>query len=156
MPKWLKLLVSIAIPLVVGFIGSLFTSSSVNTWYKEINRPSFTPPNWLFAPAWTLLFVLIGLAFYLVWLNNFGDNKTLVIGIFVLQLSLNLLWSLLFFGLRSPLLALIEIIVLWFAILLNMILFFRVSKVAGYLLVPYILWVTFATALNLGVYLLNR
>ncbi|MDI6851650.1 MAG: tryptophan-rich sensory protein [bacterium] len=156
MPKGLKLLISVAIPLLVGFIGSLFTSSSVNTWYKEINRPSFTPPSWLFAPAWTLLFILMGLAFYYVWLNNFGHNRTLVIGIFALQLVLNLLWSLLFFGLRSPLTALIEIVVLWFVILLNIILFFRVSRVAGYLLVPYLLWVTFATVINLAIYLLNR
>lgn len=130
MPKGLKLLISLAIPLIVGFIGSLFTSSSVGTWYTRINRPSFTPPNWLFAPAWTLLFVLIGLAFYFVWLNNFGHNRALVIGIFALQLFLNLLWSFLFFYLRSPLLAFIEIVLLWFAILWNLILFFGVTKVA--------------------------
>ncbi len=156
MPKFLKLVISIAIPLVIGFLGSIFTSSSVDSWYKTINKPVFTPPGWLFGPAWTILFILIGLSFYFVWINNFGDKLWLCIGVFVVQLILNLLWSFLFFTLKAPLLAFVEIVVLWVAILVNILVFFKVTKVAGYLLIPYILWVTFASALNLVVYLLNR
>lgn len=156
MPKFVKLVISIAIPLLVGFLGSIFTSSSVDSWYKTINKPVFTPPSWLFGPAWTILFILIGLSFYFVWINNFGDKLWLCIGVFAVQLILNLLWSFLFFTLKAPLLAFVEIVLLWVAILVNILVFFKVTKVAGYLLIPYILWVTFASALNLGVYLLNR
>ena len=156
MSKVLKLVVSLAIPLIVGFVGSIFTSTSVNTWYNEINRPSFTPPNWLFAPAWTLLFILMGLAFYFAWLKGFGGNPSLCISIFAVQLFLNLVWSILFFGLKAPLYAFVEIVFLWVAILINVIVFFRVSRVSGYLFLPYILWVSFASALNLGVVLLNK
>ena len=155
MKKIVKFLISIFIPLIIGFLGSFFTSSSVNTWFTTINKPSFNPPSFLFAPVWTTLYILIGLSFYLVWEKNFGKEKQKVIGVYSLQLFLNLLWSLLFFGLQNPLLGLINIIVLWLVILANIILFFRVSKKASYLLVPYLLWVSFATILNFSIFILN-
>ena len=155
MKKIFKLLISIFIPLIIGFLGSFFTSSSVNTWFLTLNKPFFNPPSFLFAPVWTTLYIMIGLSFYLVWSKNFGKEKQKVIGIYFLQLFLNLLWSLSFFGLQSPLLGLINIIVLWLVILANIILFFRVSKKASYLLVPYLLWVSFATILNFSIFILN-
>ncbi|HPD76898.1 MAG TPA: tryptophan-rich sensory protein [Spirochaetota bacterium] len=154
--NYIKLVISIAIPLFIGFIGSFFTSSSVDTWYKTLKKPDFNPPNWVFSPVWTLLFILIGLSFYIIWKNNFGGKKVLLLNIFFTQLFANLLWSLFFFGLRSPFLALIDIIVLWLAILVNIIVFYRVSKPAGILLVPYILWVSFAALLNFYLYILNK
>ncbi|MGB9824977.1 MAG: TspO/MBR family protein [Candidatus Hydrothermia bacterium] len=156
MPRYLKFVVSIALPLIIGFIGGIATSSSVSTWYKGLVKPSFTPPNWLFGPAWTLLYILMGIAFYIVWMKNFGGKASLIITIFSLQLLANLLWSILFFGLKNPLLGLVDIVVLWILILINIVYFFRVSNAAGILLIPYILWVTFATALNAGVYILNK
>ena len=155
MKKIVKFLISIFIPLIIGFLGSFFTSSSVNTWFTTINKPSFNPPSFLFAPVWTTLYIMIGLSFYLVWTKNFGKEKEKVIGVYSFQLFLNLLWSFLFFGLQSPLLGLINIIVLWLVILANIILFFRVSKKASYLLVPYLLWVSFATILNFSIFILN-
>ncbi|HOK91754.1 MAG TPA: tryptophan-rich sensory protein [Spirochaetota bacterium] len=154
--NYIKLVISIAIPLFIGFIGSFFTSSSVDTWYKTLKKPDFNPPNWVFSPVWTLLFILIGLSFYIIWKNNFGGKKVLLLNIFFTQLFANLIWSLFFFGLRSPFWALIDIIVLWLAILVNIIVFYRVSKPAGILLVPYILWVSFAALLNFYLYILNK
>ena len=153
--QYKKLIVSILVPLIFGFIGSIFTSSSVDTWYMSINKPSFNPPNWLFAPVWTLLFVLIGISFYLVWSKDFENNKSLALPIYGSNLILNLLWSLLFFGLKSPYLAFIEIIILWFVILGNIIVFYRTSKASGLMLIPYLLWVSFASVLNYYIYILN-
>ncbi len=152
----LKFIFSIVLTLGVGFIGSLTTRQSVSTWYGTINKPPISPPNWLFAPVWTVLFILIGIAFYLVW--NKGMSEPFVkiaIVIFLIQLVLNVLWSFLFFGLRSPLSAFIEIILLWIAILFTIIYFFKISPVAGYLLIPYILWVSFALILNGWIMILN-
>lgn len=155
MKKYQKLIVSLLIPLLIGFAGSLITSSSLDTWYPNLNKPAFNPPNWLFAPAWTTLFILIGLAFYLVWKDNFGGSYKLPVFIYFSQLILNFLWSMLFFGLKNPLAAFIEIIILWFFILINIIIFYKISKVAGILLIPYICWVSFASVLNYYIFILN-
>ncbi|MGB9721627.1 MAG: TspO/MBR family protein [bacterium] len=153
----IKFVLSIVLTLCAGFIGSLATRQSVSTWFTTINKPPISPPNWLFGPVWTALFILIGIAFYLVWNKGISQEgvKTAII-IFVIQLILNILWSVLFFGLRSPMSAFIEIIVLWIAILLTIIFFFRVSSLAGYLLIPYILWVSFASVLNGWIMILNK
>lgn len=148
-----KLLVSLAIPQLAGFLGALFTTPAIPAWYAGLNKPWFVPPNWLFAPAWTTLFLLMGLAFYLVW--DRGVDFKAARNVFGIQLGLNILWSVMFFGLRSPLLGFLEIMVLWAAIALNILVFYRIDRRAGYLLVPYIAWVTFAAALNLWVFLLN-
>ena len=150
-----KLVISILIPLIIGFLGSFFTSSSVDSWYTTINKPSFNPPDWIFAPAWTTLYILIGLSFYLVWRKYFGEDRKKVIAVYSLQLLFNLLWSMLFFGLKSPLLGLIGIIVLLIFIITNTIVFYKISKIAGYLLIPYLLWVSFASILNFSIFILN-
>lgn len=141
---------------LAGFVGSLFTTPSIPTWYAAIQKPSFNPPNWIFGPVWTTLFVLMGVAAFIVWnkgLDKKGVKAALLL--FIIQLVLNMLWSYLFFALHSPLYAFVEIIILWLAILLTMLKFFPISHAAGYLLLPYILWVSFAAVLNFTIFRLN-
>ena len=140
---------------MAGFLGSFFTRNSIDSWYKLINKPFFNPPNWIFSPVWTILFIMIGVSFYLVWEKDFGKNKKQTLIVYGMQIGLNFLWSILFFGLRNPLLGLIEIIILWCTILFNILIFHKINKTAGYLLIPYILWVSFATILNLAIFILN-
>jgi len=152
----LKLLICIIICESAGFIGSIFTTPAIPGWYAALVKPSFTPPNWLFAPVWTGLYLLMGISAFLVWRKSL-DNHLVNSGlrIFILQLILNTLWSFLFFGLKSPLLGLIEIMLLWIAILLTIRSFLKVSNTAGLLLLPYILWVSFAAILNFSIWRLN-
>lgn len=150
-----KLLISISISLLIGFLGSFFTTSSVGLWYSFLNKPFFSPPDWLFAPVWTILYILIGISFYLVWKKDFGKKKKEIILIYSLQLFFNFLWSVLFFGLRNPLFGFLEILILFFFIILNMVYFYRVSKTAGYLFIPYLLWVFFASILNFSILIIN-
>lgn len=152
----LKLIASIIICQLAGFIGSLFTSPAIPTWYETLRKPSFNPPNWLFSPVWITLFLLMGISLFLVWKKGMKERIVKVgLSLFAIQLMLNILWSILFFGLKSPLLAFIEIIILWFAILLTILKFFKISKPAGLLLLPYILWVSFAAFLNFFLWNLN-
>ena len=154
--KILKLIISILICQGAGVIGSLFTSPAISTWYATIQKPSFNPPNWIFAPVWTLLFLLMGISLYLIWSKGFKYKETkIAIFIFFVQLILNILWSILFFALQSPLYAFIEIIILWFIILLMIISFYKVSKIAAYLLLPYIIWISFASVLNFSILIIN-
>jgi len=154
--NFLLLLSSIIICQMAGIIGSVFTTPAITTWYANINKPSFNPPNWLFAPVWTTLFLLMGIALFLIWKKglNRKDVKT-AFSVFMFHLVLNTLWSILFFGLKSPFAAFIEIIFLWIFILISIILFFRISKIAAYLLIPYIFWVSFASVLNFAIWRLN-
>jgi len=152
----LKLVASIIVCQCAGLIGSIFTVPSIPTWYASLNKPFFTPPNWLFAPAWITLYLLMGIAAFLVWwkgLESSGVKKALVI--FLVQLVLNALWSVVFFGLKSPLWGVVVIVLLWVAILFTILKFFRISMAAGALMLPYILWVTFAATLTISVWLLN-
>ena len=152
-----RLIIAVGGSLLAGLIGSFATSPSIPTWYASLNKPSFNPPNWLFGPAWTLLYVLMGTAAYLIWQKGWEKREVkLASSLFIAQLLLNSLWSILFFGLKSPFLALIEIVVLWFAILLTIISFFRLSPAAGWLMVPYIIWVSFASILNYFILILNK
>lgn len=144
-----KFIFCIIITESAGILGSFTTVSSVKTWYPLINKPSFNPPSWLFAPVWTLLFFLMGVALYLVWSKK---NK---ITWFWIQLLLNILWSFLFFGLHLPWLAFIEIIFLCFTILITIIKFWAINKKAAILLIPYLAWVTFASFLNFTIARLN-
>ena len=154
--KITKLISSILICQLAGIIGSVFTSSSVSTWYAALQKPSFNPPNWVFSPVWITLFVLMGISLYLIWDKGIKSKYSkIAVIIFGAQLVLNILWSVLFFGLRSPLSAFIEIIFLWTAILVTIIYFFKISKPAAYLLIPYILWVSFAVILNYSILILN-
>ena len=151
-----KLIVSLIICQLAGFVGSLFTTPSIPTWYASLAKPSFTPPNWVFSPVWISLFVLMGISLFLLWEKtlHFPGVKTAIFW-FAVQLGLNMLWSILFFGLKSPFLALIEIIVLWIAIFLTILKSLRVSKLAGVLLIPYLIWVSFAAGLNYSIWTLN-
>ena len=157
--RWLdvaKLIGSIVVCEAAGGVGSLFTAPAIGTWYVTLDKPWFTPPNWLFAPAWATLFLLMGIAVFLVWrkgLRHPGVKLALVI--LAVQLVLNVLWSVVFFGLRSPLGGVVEICFLWVAIVLTIVAFWRVSVAAGVLLLPYIVWVSFAAALNVSVFILN-
>ncbi|MFH1709439.1 MAG: TspO/MBR family protein [bacterium] len=157
MNKIIKFIVSVATCLIAGMIGSVFTAPSIPAWYAGLQKPAFNPPNWIFAPVWTALFIMMGIAAYLVW-DRGSENKNVKIALaaFGGQLFLNVLWSVLFFGLRSPSSAFVDIILLWLAILLTIICFYKVSRPASYLLIPYILWVSFAAVLNLSILLLNR
>ncbi|MEO0009282.1 MAG: TspO/MBR family protein [candidate division WOR-3 bacterium] len=150
-----KLLGSIVLPLIIGFAGSMFTRPSVDSWFATLKKPIFAPPNWLFAPAWTLLYIMMGIAFYLIWQQGYSVKLRLAFAVYALQLILNLLWSLFFFGLHSPLLGFADIVILWIVVLINIILFYRLRRAAGLLLIPYILWLTFASVLNLSIVLLN-
>jgi len=151
-----KLIVAILICELAGIVGSVFTMPSIPAWYASLQKPGFSPPNWLFAPVWTTLFALMGVSLYLIW-NKISKNKQAkkALVVFAVQLILNILWSVLFFGLRSPFYAFIEIVVLWIAIALTIFKFYKISKNAGLLLIPYLLWVTFATILNGYIWILN-
>lgn len=148
---YLKFVISIFICQTTGIIGAFFTASSVDSWYSVLNKPSFTPLGWVFTFVWILLYLLMGISLYVVWMKK---NKTAMI-LFFIQLALNLLWTIIFFGLRQPLLALIEIIALWIFILITKIKFYKISRTAAYLLMPYLLWVSFAVVLNLLIVLMN-
>lgn len=143
-----KLMVAILICEGVGVLGSVFTVSNIPTWYAGLNKPTFSPPNWVFGPVWTLLYFLMGVALFLVWRKKIPM-------IFSLQLILNFVWSVVFFGMRSPLGGLIVIVLLWLAILGSIINFWKISRWAGILLIPYLGWVTFASILNYNIFILN-
>ena len=149
------MIISILICQGAGLAGSLFTMPAISSgWYAGLIKPRFTPPSWVFAPAWTTLFLLMGIALYLVWIKE-GEKKKKALIIFAVQLVLNALWSILFFGLKSPLLGMIDIIFLWAAILGTIIAFGKISKKAGWLLAPYLGWVSFASLLNFYILKLN-
>lgn len=151
-----KLVISLGLSFFTAFAGSLVTTPSIGAWYTTLQKPVFNPPNWIFGPVWTLLFFLMGVALYLVW--NSGKSVVKVneaIKFFIAQLVFNFLWSFSFFYLHSPKLALLDIVVLWGLILVTMMKFKKISKTAGYLLLPYILWVSFASLLNLAIVILN-
>jgi len=152
-----RLIISLALPQLAGFIGSLFTTPAITGWYAGLVKPSFNPPNWIFAPVWTTLFVLMGISFYLVWNKGLKDkaSKTAVV-IFSVQLALNTFWSIIFFGLHNPGAAFVEIIFLWIAIIATIIAFAKISKPAAWLLAPYILWVSFAAILNFSILVINN
>ena len=154
MKNIIKLIISIVICQLAGIIGSFFTSPSIPTWYASLNKPPFNPPNWIFAPVWITLFLLMGISLYIIWSSKTDFKKTAII-FFGVQLLLNTLWSIIFFGFQAPFFAFIEIILLWFAILITIIVFYRISKPASYLLIPYILWVSFAAVLNFFIFMLN-
>jgi len=150
MPKdFPKLLLSVGLCLGAGIIGSFFTVSSIPTWYVTLNKPFFSPPNWVFAPVWTILYILMGISLYLVW------RKGRVPSVFWIQLILNAAWSVIFFGLKNPTLALIDILALWVSIFLTIKALTKINKLAGNLIIPYLAWVSFASILNLFIVLLN-
>lgn len=151
-----RLIISLLAPLAAGFIGSFFTASSITSWYAGLEKPSFNPPNFIFGPVWTTLYILMGVSVYLVWQSQTKTSSTRnVRWLFWVHLVLNASWSLVFFGLENPLAALFVIIALWGMIVLLIIQFWRISKLASLLLVPYLCWVSFATVLNFAIWQLN-
>lgn len=143
---------------IIGNIGSLATFSQITTWYATLSKPAFQPPNWLFGPVWTILFALMGISLYLVWAQRSEKTATQVdaaVKIFAVQFTLNVLWSFFFFGFHETYLAFLEILLLWSAIVVTIVQFRRISPTAAWLLVPYLVWVTFASILNLAVSNLN-
>lgn len=152
----LPFIICLAIPLIIGAIGGFFTQESVKTWYTTLNKPSFNPPNWVFAPVWTTLYILMGISSYLVWKRR---KVTMVyswaILIYLLQLVLNLMWSYLFFYQHQIGFALVEIGILLLTIIITAFVFFKVNKLAGWLFLPYILWVSFASYLTYSIFILN-
>ena len=148
--------VSMMVCFAAGGIGGLATTQGLDGWYDTLNKPTWNPPNWIFAPVWTTLYGLMGIAAWLVWRGGESKEVKPAIMFFTVQLVLNSVWSLLFFGLQNPGAALIEIMVLWLAIVATTVLFFRRSMIAGGLMTPYLLWVSFASLLNFAIWNLNR
>ncbi|CAN5178927.1 TspO/MBR family protein [soil metagenome] len=150
-------IISLFVCFSAGAIGSIFTASSIPTWYATLNKPFFNPPNWIFGPVWTTLYFLMAVSLYKVWINKTNtNNKNIALICFGSQLLLNTLWSIIFFGFKSPFLAFITIIILWILILQMIISFYRIDKNAGLLQIPYLLWVSFAALLNFFIMILNR
>ena len=151
-----SLITFVVISELAGIIGSVFTMSAIPSWYATLVKPALNPPGWVFGPVWTLLYLLMGVAAWLVWKQGWKKFEVKVaLGFFAGQLVLNAAWSIIFFGGHNPTVSLLEILALWLAILGTIIAFGRVSKPAAWLLVPYLLWVSFATYLNFAIWMLN-
>ncbi|WP_342678300.1 TspO/MBR family protein [Methanofollis sp. UBA420] len=151
-----RLVVSVALTLLAGFTGSIFTTPQIPGWYAGLVKSPLNPPAWVFGPVWTILFILMGISLFLIWREGTGRPEVrAALLAFGVQLALNILWSALFFGLQSPLLGFLEILLLWGAILATIVLSARVSKPAAWLLLPYLLWVSFAAYLTWAVWTLN-
>lgn len=156
MKDLIKLICSVLGCELVGILGTPFTIASIPTWYASLNKPFFSPPNWIFGPVWTILYLLMGISFYLILRKGWKKKAVKSAGMFFLaQLALNFIWSPVFFGLKSPLLGLITIVGMWILIIFTMKKFYPLSRWAFYLLVPYFLWVSFATILNAAILFLN-
>ena len=153
--NWLLLIGFIILCNVIGALGALWTSAD-SEWYQTIAKPTFNPPSWIFGPVWTLLFTLMGIALYMVWVARLSQMRTRALILFGAQFVLNILWSYLFFGINNPFASFIEILVLEALIILTIVAFYKVNKTAGYLLIPYALWVGFASFLNYSIWMLNR
>ncbi len=151
-----KLFASLVLPLGLGAIAGLFTAEAVPEWYETLNRPSFNPPNWLFGPVWTILYILLGISLFLIWKKSASKERNLAILVFLLQQALNFAWSFIFFYFNMIGFALVEIILLWASIIIMLILFRKIKPIAAYINIPYLIWVTFAAILNASYYLLNR
>lgn len=156
MNNTLKFIAAVSIPLLAGGISGFFTVTGVESWYQYINKPSWNPPNWIFGPVWTTLYIMMGVALFLVWKTDTSyELKKIAFVLFGVQLLLNFCWSFLFFKLEQPGWAFAEIIVMWLFILMTIFAFAQVSKTAAWLLVPYISWVSFAAILNYTIWKMN-
>jgi tryptophan-rich sensory protein len=153
--NFLALFIALATPLLLGFLSGIVTKDSIPLWFNQLNKPWFNPPSWLFGPVWTILYIMMGYSSYLIYLHLPDRQAKKGIMIYSVQLFLNFMWSILFFGLRNPKLALMEIMLMWIAIVITIFYFSKTSKRASWLLVPYISWVSFATILNYFMYQLN-
>ncbi|MBU1179964.1 tryptophan-rich sensory protein [Patescibacteria group bacterium] len=154
-----RLIISFALPQLAGLAGSIFTGPAIATWYSFLEKPSFSPPNWLFGPVWITLYLLMGISVYLIWQRTDKGRQAKSakesVRIFWIHLVFNALWSLMFFGLKSPAFGLVVIIILWLLIVVLMTKFWKINKYAAYLLAPYFVWVSFASVLNFFLWYLN-
>ena len=156
LPDWAKLTVAFVACQLVGIVGGLITTPSLGTWYNTLVKPALMPPGWVFGPVWGVLYFLMSIAVFLVWRRGTGqEGVAQALGIFIIQMALNALWSIFFFGVHSPALACVDILLLMLFIVWTMRDFYKISRAATYLLVPYLLWVGFATYLNVFIWLRN-
>lgn len=153
--NWVKLVVSVLFTVGIGSLGGLFTISEIPGWYAGLQKPSFNPPNWLFGPVWSLLYLLMGISFYLIWKQPVSTVRNVGLTLFVIQFILNFFWSILFFNQHLIAAALLEMVFMWIFILLTMIWFAKLSPTASWLLLPYLCWVSFATVLTAAIWKLN-
>ena len=154
---WAKISIAVVVCLLVGFLSGLSTAESIETWYAYLEKPFFNPPDWIFAPVWTALYILMGLAVAIIWHQGWSNQAVQnAVMIFLAQLILNATWSVVFFGMQSTMGALVIILILWTLILICIRRFLRIKKFAAYLMVPYFLWVSFATVLNASIVYLNQ
>lgn len=156
MNKYLLMLISVTVPLVVGFLSGMFTASGIQTWYAALNKPWFNPPNYLFGPVWTLLYILMGVALYHILQAKGHPQRGKALQWFGIQLFLNFWWSILFFYFQWPLIALLEIALMWVAIFIMIHYVYTIHRTVALLQIPYLLWVSFATLLNASLWWLNR
>ena len=155
MPKSIKLIIAILLPMVFGGFSGFLTANSINGWYSTLQQPTFNPPNWVFGPVWTILYLIMGISLYRIWILPVSKERSLAIGVFFGQMTLNFFWSLIFFRWHLIGFALAEIILMWVMIATMILRFKKLDAAAGLMNVPYLLWVTFASALNGAYYFLN-
>ena len=154
---WGKLLVSILLSQAAGVVGSVFTAPNIEGWYNTLAKPSLNPPSWVFAPVWTILYTMMGLALYIIWVRHVGGHRRVFwLRLFLIHLAVNALWSIVFFGQHALGIALAIITVLWVLLLTLIIIGFRLNRIVAYLLMPYLAWVSFASYLNYAIWSLNR
>jgi tryptophan-rich sensory protein len=151
----LPITICIALPLIVGSISGIATSGNITTWYATLNKPAFNPPNYIFGPVWTALYLLMGISLFLIWRSSPGDARNYALVIFGIQLALNFAWSFIFFHFKQVGWAFFEIILVWISVLAMIIIFYRIGKTTAFLQIPYLLWVSFATILNGSIWWLN-
>lgn len=151
----IKLILSLILPLSIGAFAGMFTSEAIPGWYATLNRPSFNPPNWIFGPVWTTLYILMGISFYMIWKQEKSKERDLALLFFFIQLALNFAWSFIFFYFNKIGFAFAEIVLLWLSIVLMMIRFYKIKPITAYINIPYLLWVSFASMLNLSYYLIK-
>lgn len=154
--NWVSLLACVGGVLLIGTISGLANAGSINGWFSTLNKPSFNPPNYLFGPVWTTLYILMGISLYLILQSPRTDSRNTALIIFAFQMVLNFSWSFLFFYFKWPGIAFIEIIVMWIAIIMMILTFYRISNTAAYLQIPYLMWVSFASILNGTIWYLNK
>ena len=151
-----RLIISLTLSQLAGLVGSVFTTSAIPTWYAALEKPSFSPPNWLFGPVWISLYILMGISIYLIWQRIEENKKTRrAMWLFWINLFFNASWSIIFFGLHNPGLAFVNIIIIWLLIIILMFKFWPINKWSTYLLIPYFIWVSFASVLNYFIWYLN-
>jgi tryptophan-rich sensory protein len=151
-----KLVASLLLPLAIGGIAGIFTSEAIPGWYATLYQPSFNPPNWVFGPVWTTLYIILGISLFMIWKLEAGKQRKQAILIFMAQLLLNFGWSFFFFYFKMIGVALLDIFALWIMIIVMLVHFYKLKPIAAYINIPYLVWVTFATALNLAYFFLNR